>query len=121
MSRYIDERESLAAWRLATSGTNDEELDRLKRALPKVLNEYVTPLQRLYIQEFFGGGLNEKQIAEKYGRDRSTVSRTLHRGLNRLYYYLKLCRDDLGESLPISMEFRLTQKSIQRGKPKRLK
>ena len=72
-------------------GCNDNraELDRLKRALPVVLAECVTETQRQYIIHYFVDQLTMKQIGERYGVNPATVSRTIHRGLDRAYRYLR--------------------------------
>ena len=76
-------------WLQGEGGDNRAELDRLKRALPVVLAECVTETQRQYILHYFVDRMTQKQIGERYGVDHSTVSRTIHRGLDRAYRYLR--------------------------------
>ena len=68
---------------------NRAELDRLKRALPVVLAECVTETQRQYILNYFVDRMTQKQIGDRYGKNPATVSRTIHRGLDRMYRYLR--------------------------------
>lgn len=76
-------------WLNAEGEDNRAELDRLKRALPAVLAECVTETQRQYILHYFVDRMTMKQIGERYGVNSDTVSRTIHRGLDRAYRYLR--------------------------------
>ena len=75
-------------WLIAEGEDNRADLDRLKKVLPAVLAECLTETQQKYILSYFVDRLTLKQIGERYGVDHSTVSRTIHRGLNRAYRYL---------------------------------
>lgn len=83
------ERAAFEQWLQGEGGDNRAELDRLKRALPVVLAECVTETQRQYIIHYFVDQLTMKQIGERYGVNPATVSRTIHRGLDRMYRYLR--------------------------------
>ena len=83
------ERAAFEQWLQGEGGDNRAELDRLKRALPVVLAECVTETQRQYIIHYFVDQLTMKQIGERYGVNPATVSRTIHRGLDRAYRYLR--------------------------------
>ena len=76
-------------WLLGEGTDNLADLDALKRALPIVLEECVSETQRTYILDFFVEGLTLEEIGKKYGVNRSTVSRGIHRGLNKAYGYLR--------------------------------
>ena len=76
-------------WLIAEGEDNRADLDRLKKVLPAVLAECLTETQQKYILSYFVDRLTLKQIGERYGVDHSTVSRTIHRGLNRAYRYLR--------------------------------
>lgn len=76
-------------WLASEGEDNRADIEKLKRYLPIVLDECVTPTQKTYIMRYFADGLNIPQIAEKYGVNASTVSRTIRRGMNRAYGYLR--------------------------------
>ena len=83
------ERAAMEQWLQGEGGDNRAELDRLKRAPPVVLAECVTETQRQYILNYFVDRMTQKQIGERYGKNPATVSRTIHRGLDRMYRYLR--------------------------------
>lgn len=68
---------------------NRSELDRVKRILPVVIAECCTDRQKTFIAHYFGDQITMPEIAERYGVRKSTVSRTISRGLNRIYKYLR--------------------------------
>ena len=76
-------------WINAEGEDNRADLERLKKVLPAVLAECVTETQRKYIMGYFVDRLTLKQIGELYGVNTATVSRTIHRGLDRAYRYLR--------------------------------
>lgn len=76
-------------WLNAEGEDNRADLERLKKALPAVLAECVTETQRQYILHYFVDRMTQKQIGELYGVNTATVSRTIHRGLNNAYRYLR--------------------------------
>lgn len=83
------DRAAFEQWIQGEGGDNRAELDRLKKVLPAVLAECVTETQRQYIIHYFVDQLTMKQIGERYGVNPATVSRTIHRGLDRAYRYLR--------------------------------
>ena len=76
-------------WLNAEGEDNRADLDRMKKVLPAVLAECVTETQRQYILHYFVYRMTQKQIGELYGVNTATVSRTIHRGLNNAYRYLR--------------------------------
>lgn len=76
-------------WINAEGEDNRADIKRLKRMLPIVLSECVTETQKKYIIHYFVDKLNTQEIAEMYGLNKSTVSRTIRRGLKRAYSYLR--------------------------------
>lgn len=82
-------RAAFEQWLQGEGEDNRAELDRLKRDLPVVLAECVTETQRQYILHYFVDRMTMKQIGERYGVNSATVSRTIHRGLDRAYRYLR--------------------------------
>jgi len=65
------------------------DINRAKRMLPIVLDECVTVVQRDYIIKYYIDGMNCSEIAELYRIDKSTVSRTIRRGIKNAYGYLR--------------------------------
>ncbi len=69
---------------LSEENTNAEELGRVKVALWRALHEDVTEKQRQYMLLYYAEGLNMNEIGARCGVDKSTVSRTIKRGEERL-------------------------------------
>ena len=76
-------------WLNAEGEDNRAALERLKKDIPAVLSECLTETQRKYILHYFVDLMTQKQIGERYGVNPATVSRTIHRGLDRAYRYLR--------------------------------
>ena len=66
----------MAVYTRTISSDNGAEHQRLKRNLIRALQEEVTPLQRKYLLLYYSEGLNMREIADRFGVERSTVSRT---------------------------------------------
>lgn len=77
------------AWRLAQSEDNEEQMDRLIRNLRKVIDVELTDKQAEMIHLYYELGMSIPQIAKKKGLHKSSVSRTLSRGRERLKRYLQ--------------------------------
>ena len=69
---------------LSEENTNAEEMSRLKVALWRALHEDITEKQRKYLLLYYADGLNMNEIGRQEGVDKSTVSRTIRRGEERL-------------------------------------
>ena len=63
---------------------NKPDLTREGRALQMLLQDSLTPKQKCSILLYYRDGLTVKQIAQKLGVDKSTVSRTINRGRQRI-------------------------------------
>jgi RNA polymerase sigma factor (sigma-70 family) len=63
---------------------NQDQLDQLKRNLATALREDLTPRQRQELGLYYDRGMTMGEIACRLDIDRSTVSRTLKRGEQRL-------------------------------------
>ena len=72
------------ARQISEENTNTNTLDRVKRNLVVALREDITARQREVLLLYYGQGLNMRQIGERLGVDKSTVSRTIKRGEERL-------------------------------------
>lgn len=69
---------------ISEQNTNAREMTELKLALWRALHEDVTEKQRDYLLLYYGEGLNMNEIGERMGVDKSTVSRTIKRGEDKL-------------------------------------
>lgn len=76
-------------WLQSENGGNLSDLDRAKRMLLIVLEECVTTTQRDYILKYYVEQMTVPEIAALYGVNGSTVSRTIRRGLDNAYGYLR--------------------------------
>lgn len=79
----------MSAWRQANDPDNSEQRERLFRNLHKVMRDELTPRQRQMVEMYYFQKKNIPKIAEELGLNRSTVSRTLYRGMSRIRKYLK--------------------------------
>lgn len=69
---------------ISEQNTNSSQISRLRRNLIRCLREDVTERQRTMLTMYYAQGLNQRQIGEALGVDKSTVSRTIKRGEQRL-------------------------------------
>lgn len=79
----------LAVYARFMAQDNSAQISRLKRNLARALKQDVTPKQREYLMLYYGEGLNLREISERVGVNKSTVSRTMKRGRQRLYRCLR--------------------------------
>ena len=79
----------MAVYSRAMAEDNSQQMARLKRNLVRALREDVTPRQREFLLLYYGEQLNMRQIGERLGVDKSTVSRTIKRGEARLWRCLR--------------------------------
>ena len=80
---------SLCLWRQEQSGDNQERIRRLLSDLPLAVQQELTPRQREILQMRFTGGMSITGIAKELGLNKSTVSRSLTRSVERLYRSLR--------------------------------
>ena len=80
---------SLCLWRQEQSGDNQERIRRLLSNLPLAVQQELTPRQREILQMRFTGGMSISGIAKELGLNKSTVSRSLTRSVERLYRSLR--------------------------------
>ena len=69
---------------MSEENTKSADITRLKRNLVRALQSDVTPRQREMLELYYAKGLNMRQIGELLGVHKSTVSRTVKRGEQRL-------------------------------------
>ena len=74
----------MAVYARQMAADNSQEISRLKRNLVRALREDVTAYQRQLLLLYYAEGLNMREIGERLGVDKSTVSRTIKRGEKRL-------------------------------------
>ena len=79
----------LAAWERENSTDNEEQMDRLRRNLRRVRAAELTDKQAEILHLYYDLGMSIPQIAQKQGLHKSSVSRTLRRGRERLKRYLQ--------------------------------
>ena len=79
----------LAAWERDNSEDNEEQMDRLRRNLKRVRDVELTERQAEMIHLYYDLGMSIPQIAREQGVHKSSVSRTLKRGRERLKKYLQ--------------------------------
>ena len=75
----------MALYSMQMASDNSKEISRLKRAL----QEDVTERQRQTLLMYYAQGYNMREIGERLGVDRSTISRTIKRGERRLQRCLR--------------------------------
>ena len=74
----------MAVYTRSISNDNSAQHQQLKRNLMRALREDVTEKQRHCLLLYYGQGLNMREIGEQLGLDKSTVSRNIKRGEQRL-------------------------------------
>ena len=79
----------LAVYTALMADDNKDQINRLKRNLTHTLRQDVTQRQREYMILYYGRGMSMEAIAQQCGVNKSTVSRTLKRGRQRLYRCLR--------------------------------
>ena len=79
----------MAVYTREMAADNSKEMSRLKRNLIRCLKEDVTEKQRVALTMYYAEGLNMREIGERLGVDKSTISRTIKRGERRLQRCLR--------------------------------
>lgn len=74
----------MAAWNMAHSEDNSEQLERLRRNLRSARAAELTPRQRQMLRMYYDEGKSMTRIATLLKVNKSTVSRTIARGRRRL-------------------------------------
>ena len=84
-SSYAD----LAMYTRFMAEDNSAQINRLKRNLSRAMRQDITERQRQYMMLYYGKNMSMDAIARELGVNKSTVSRTLKRGRQRLYRCLR--------------------------------
>ena len=79
----------MTIWERDNSEDNSEQLARLRRNMRLIRERELTPRQQEMLHLYYDLGLSIPQIAREKGLNKSTVSRTLARGRERLKRYLQ--------------------------------
>lgn len=79
----------LAMYSNMIADDNRQQIGRLKRNLTHALRQDITPRQRECMMLYYGRGMSMESIGKQLGVNKSTVSRTLKRGRQRLYRCLR--------------------------------
>ena len=79
----------LHQWMREEAGDNSLRRQRLLHNLPRALEEELTPRQREMLHLYYYERMNMRQIADRLGVNKSTVSRTLCRAKHRLQRILQ--------------------------------
>ena len=79
----------LAVYTQLMADDNRDQMNRLTRNLTHALRQDITQRQREYMMLYYGRGMSMEAIAKELGVNKSTVSRTLKRGRQRLYRCLR--------------------------------
>ena len=79
----------LAVYTELMAQDNKDQINRLKRNLTHALRQDITQRQREYMLLYYGKSMSMEAIAQQCGVNKSTVSRTLKRGRQRLYRCLR--------------------------------
>jgi len=79
----------LAVYTELMAQDNKDQINRLKRNLTRALRQDITERQREYMVLYYGRNMSMEAIARQCGVNKSTVSRTLKRGRQRLYRCLR--------------------------------
>jgi RNA polymerase sigma factor (sigma-70 family) len=82
------EQAMFSLWLKESGEDNEEEIYHLKNCVRVAISECLTEKQVCYLS-YYMAGYNQIEISEMCGVNKSTVSRTLNRGLKRLLGHIK--------------------------------
>lgn len=85
----IMDRAGLERWLRETAGDNSQRRERLKRNLRRAMKRELTPRQQEIMALYFCENRPMTEIAAMLGINKSTVSRCLRRGQERLRHFLE--------------------------------
>lgn len=96
---------SFVQWLFSERGTNSAELKRCRNVVIVAVGE-LSDTRRTYLLHYFVDGLTVTQIAQKYGKNKSTVSRGINAALKQLYACLRFSTPTLLKSDEIYTDLR---------------
>lgn len=83
--------------------TNQVTLNALKKVIPVIIANELSPKQQRYIKMYFYERKSISEIAEELAINKSTVSRVLDTSIKTIKNYLRYCRDILA-IVPIDID-----------------
>lgn len=86
---YIFDAVVFKQWSHQEHGDNLDDLEHAKKCIPIIFGEILSPVQRSYITRYYVEGKSMAEIAREFSVDRSSVSRTINRGIKKAYGYLR--------------------------------
>ena len=88
-NHFFDGNPDLLAHTTSDDTSNATQLQRLISFLPKAMEQELTPRQQQLVELYFFQEMSVTQIAQTLHLHPSTVSRTLHRAVQRLQHVLQ--------------------------------
>lgn len=85
----IMDRAGLEHWLRETAGDNSQRRERLRRNLRRAMKRELTPRQQEIMALYFFENRSMSEIAALLAVNKSTVSRCLRRGQERLRHFLE--------------------------------
>ena len=86
---HLYDRASLERFTAKTGEDNSRQLKKAKQILRRVMEEELTPLQLEYMTRHYFGRESMTQIARERGVNKSSVSRGIKHGRERIYRVLR--------------------------------
>lgn len=86
---FAFDKAAFTAWCEAQCDNKDWRRDMTLKMLPLLVKELLTEKQRAYVVSYFYHGKTVEQIVVEFGVNKSTVSRSIHRGLDRMWKVLR--------------------------------
>ena len=104
----------MAMYSRQIAADNSKEISRLKRNLIRCLREDVTDKQRQMMLLYYADGKNMREIGERMGVDKSTVSRNLKRGEANLRRCLRFGAAELLDTAGVKAPHRAVRQRAKR-------
>ena len=99
---------------LSESSANEGEAAGLKARVAMAMRQEITPLQRLYLRLYYVDRMSMTQIGEQLQIDKSTVSRTIRRGEERLRRCLRFGAANLLEQAQVHTPYHAVNNTNRR-------
>lgn len=96
--RIASDAYSYSEYEMKGRATNIDAFNRAKKALPEVM-KLLPKKQRTYIYLYFVEEKSTVEIAKLYRVNKATVSRTINRGLDRIYRIMMIISPEFADGL----------------------